>query len=313
MLQQTQAKTVIPYFNRFLELFPDIASLARAREEDVLAVWAGLGYYRRARNIYKTAQEIVRGHNGMFPTDYETILSLPGIGRYTAGAICSIALNQRQPVVDGNIRRVLARLKGIQRKMPEKYFWNRMAAWVPKDNPSAFNQAIMELGAVLCLPSRPLCPQCPVRRFCRAMERNIQDRIPPPESRPAIRKIDLALLIVSRRGKILLTRQEGGFIPGQWGLPHETIPDKSSPASVAENLSRKLTSSGMHLDYQGRIQHSITHHRIAAYIFKGNVSGKASQLRIEAGNMRWAGQTQQSRILTSSLFKKALQSFPEQD
>jgi A/G-specific adenine glycosylase len=157
MLQQTQAKTVLPYYDRFFKRFPDIQSLARASEQEVLALWAGLGYYGRARNLHRAARQIVDDHGGVFPDKLEEILMLPGIGRYTAGAICSIAFNRPLPIVDGNVRRVIRRLHGIGRRIPESHFWNQASAWVPEGKTSAFNQAVMELGALVCLPHRPLC------------------------------------------------------------------------------------------------------------------------------------------------------------
>jgi len=306
MLQQTQSKTVIPYYNRFLEHFPDIAALARAREEDILTLWSGLGYYNRARNMHKAARKIMQFNNGTFPADYKTILSLPGIGPYTAGAICSIALNQPHPIVDGNIRRVLARLKGLRKKMPEKYFWDCMRAWVPKDKASAFNQAIMEMGALICRPHQPLCSQCPVQSLCQAKKLSLQDKIPPPGSKQPVNKVELVLLVIEYRGKTLLIHQEKSFIPGTWGLPFEAVPVKGSYLPTAENLIGKLTGSRIQIDYLGIIRHSITHRRITAHIFSGKSTGKSLQLRINNGRTCWATGEHLRRMLTSSLFRKVL-------
>jgi len=177
MLQQTQVKTVVPYYNRFLKQFPDVESLARSSEQNVLKHWAGLGYYSRARNLHRAARDIV-GIHGTFPTEHDEILALPGIGRYTAGAICSIALNQPRPIVDGNIRRVLIRLNAIRRKVSESYFWDLMKRLLPERNISSFNQAMMELGALICLPFQPNCMQCPLKSLCKAWESGIQNNIP---------------------------------------------------------------------------------------------------------------------------------------
>lgn len=306
MLQQTQSQTVIPYYNRFLKRFPAIADLAQAREEDVLALWSGLGYYSRARNILKAARRILQFHGGSFPTDYEAIRSLPGVGPYTAGAICSIALNQPRPVVDGNIRRVLSRLGGITQRKPEKYFWDWMASWVPERDPSLFNQAIMELGALICLPHQPLCPQCPVRSLCKANSLDLQQAIPPARSRRATEKVEMSLLVLAQKGKILLRRQEGGFIPGTWGFPYEMVSARGSFRSAAERLNRKLTGGELNIDYKGEIRHSITHRRITAHIFAGESMDGSIRLKIPQSGIYWASDVNLRRMVTSSLFRKVL-------
>ena len=307
MLQQTQSRTVVPYYDRFLRRFPDIASLADAPEEEVIELWAGLGYYSRARNLLRAARHIVKYHNGVFPTEYASILALPGIGRYTAGAICSIAMNQPYPIVDGNIRRVVSRLKGLRKNIPEKYFWDRMTAWVPEKRASVFNQAIMELGAVICLPTQPLCSQCPIHSFCRANEQNLQNSIPAPKSGPAVKKIELVIFVLKRKGKILLVRQSDSLIPGAWGLPCRAVSGKRSMSETADALNQELSGAGMEMEYVSSIRHSITHHRIRAHIYTGKVSGTISGWSIDAGRMCWATGTQQGKKLTSSLFEKSIQ------
>lgn len=306
MLQQTQSQTVIPYYNRFLEHFPDIADLAQAREEDVLALWSGLGYYRRARNIHKAAREIVRYYDGTFPSDYQAIRSLPGIGPYTAGAICSIAFNQPKPVVDGNIRRVLARLNGLTERTPDRYFWDWMASCVPRKDPSLFNQGIMELGALVCLPRQPLCPQCPVRSLCKAASLGLQKAIPPAGPRHAAEKVELSLLVLTKRGKTLLVRQEDGFIPGVWGFPYATVSVGRSFRSAAEELNRKLAGKNLRTDYKGEIRHSITHRRITIHVFAGESTEDSILLRNFRRRAYWATDAQLRRMVTSSLFRKVL-------
>ena len=306
MLQQTQSQTVIPYFNRFMERFPDIADIARASEEDVLALWSGLGYYRRARNIHKAARNIVQLYDGTFPTDYEAIRSLPGIGPYTAGAVCSIALHQAKPVVDGNIRRVLARLKGLTERKPEKYFWDWMAAWVPEKEPSLFNQAIMELGALVCLPRRPLCPRCPVRSLCRANSLGLQQTIPRAGSKDTTEKVELSLLVLTRKDETLLLHQKGSFIPGRWGFPYEAVPEHGSFKTAAERLNRKLTGGKLRIDYKGAIRHSITYRRMTVHVFAGEPTGASIPLKIPEQRIYWATDAQLRRMVTSSLFRKGL-------
>jgi A/G-specific adenine glycosylase len=310
MLQQTQAKTVIPYYNRFLRHFPNISSLALASEETILTLWSGLGYYNRARNLLRAARQIIEFHDGIFPEDYKTILSLPGIGRYTAGAICSIALHQPQPIVEGNIRRVITRLNGIRKFIPEKFFWDQMSAWIPEKDSSVFNQAIMELGATICLPAQPLCSQCPVRTFCLAKRKNLQNTIPLPRPRKPTNNIEILILVLKHKSKILLIRQKDSFIPGRWGLPYGRVSQKRPLMKAAARLIEKLSGGALSIEYRSAVRHAITHRRILAHIFTGETEQAASQFHMDAGGAQWADRAQLSRLLTSSLFKKALECCP---
>ncbi len=307
MLQQTQVKSAIPYFNRFVKRLPDISSLAHASEGEILALWSGLGYYSRARNLHKAARKIMENYDGIFPNDHKTVLSLPGIGRYTAGAICSIAFNQPQPVVDGNIRRVIARLKGIRNRVSEKYFWDRMTEWVPENKASEFNQAMMELGATICLPSPPLCPQCPVRRYCLAKKKNLQSIIPLTKPGKTIRKVALVILVIKYREKVLLTRQEKSFIPGEWGLPARVVPPGQSPEKTAQFLNNKLFGGRLSIEAMAVLKHSITQNRISAHLYKGKAKEMTSELLGGEDRIYWANDLQLDGMLTSSLFRKAIQ------
>src|SRR5438132_2793331 len=176
MLQQTQVQTVLRYFDRFVRRFPDARALAAASEEEVVSLWAGLGYYGRARNLRRAAIEIVRRHGGRFPSRFDEILRLPGVGRYTAGAIASIAFNLPEPIVDGNVRRVVSRLHALERGAPERFFWEQARAWTPAGRAAEFNQAVMELGALVYVPSSPLCLLCPVAAPSEARRRGIEAR-----------------------------------------------------------------------------------------------------------------------------------------
>jgi len=157
MLQQTQVQTVLPYYRRFLRRFPGIKALAAASEAEVTALWAGLGYYSRARNLHRAAGKIVAEHRGKFPDSKDSLLELPGVGRYIAGAVLSIVYGKAEPVVDGNVRRVIGRLHGLPDKAPDSFYWRQAAAWIPAGKASDFNQAVMELGALVCTPAKPLC------------------------------------------------------------------------------------------------------------------------------------------------------------
>jgi len=177
MLQQTQVETALPYFERFVREFPSVGALAKADEERVLKLWAGLGYYRRAKNLIAAAREIAAKHGGKIPADYETLLQLPGIGQYMAGAILSIAFNQPYPVVDGNVRRVLSRLYGWTEDDP-KALWDAARSAVREGEPRLVNQALMELGATICSFRSPRCLLCPIQTTCAAFKTGMQDRIP---------------------------------------------------------------------------------------------------------------------------------------
>ena len=307
MLQQTQAKTVLPYYDRFFKRFPDIQSLSRASEQEVLALWAGLGYYGRARNLHRAARQVVDHHGGEFPDKLEEILMLPGIGRYTAGAICSIAFNRPLPIVEGNVRRIISRLHGIRRRIPESHFWNQASAWVPEGKASSFNQAVMELGALICLPSRPLCPQCPVFSFCEAGRRGTQDRIPAPRASRLSESVELVTLVLRRQGEILLTTQRAAdFIPGDWALPSELLSRRKSPEDIASSVSQEILGIAIPLQPCTRFCHSITYRRIRVHVFYGEINCSVSALDRGNDKYQWASQVSLDLLLTSSLFRKAL-------
>jgi A/G-specific adenine glycosylase len=305
MLQQTQVKTVVPYYSRFIARFPDVASLAKASEQEVLALWSGLGYYNRARNLRKSARRIVKKKGG-FPAGFGEILALPGIGRYTAGAICAIAYNQAQPAVDGNIRRVIARLMRLERAVPETWFYNQVTALIPPREASSFTQAMMDLGAVVCTPVQPACPRCPVEKFCMAKKLGIQDRIPPSKTRQARKRIRVASLVLERSSKILVTSPVSpNFIPGRLGLPSRLLSALEKPRDAAVRLCRKILGKAVPLASCARFRHSIGHRQILVYGFCGEASVPLSRM-LGAGNFRWAHRSSTGALLTSSLFKKVV-------
>ena len=208
MLQQTQVATVCDYFARFLQAFPTVEDLAEADEEQVLRLWEGLGYYRRARQLHRAAKIIVEEHGGEFPRDIEKVRRLPGIGRYTAGAILSIAYDIPQPILEANTIRVYSRLLGYEgdphASAGQKLLWSMAEAVIPAKRPGRLNQALMELGREVCKSRGPLCESCPVASLCRACERGLQDRIPRPKAKPKIEEVREAAVIVRRRGRVLL-------------------------------------------------------------------------------------------------------------
>jgi A/G-specific adenine glycosylase len=209
MLQQTRVAAVVPYYQRFLERFPNLRALAAAPEEEVLRLWSGLGYYRRARNLQKAAQQIVVEHGGEFPSRLEDVLALRGVGNYTARAILSIAFEKKHAVLDGNVLRVLARLGAVRGDLRASLRWRQLQdcarAYLDRKSPGDWNQAMMELGATLCAPKSPQCVLCPVAQFCQARKRGIADLLPEKRKKRATVQIRLAAAVfVDERGRTLL-------------------------------------------------------------------------------------------------------------
>ena len=303
MLQQTQISTMLPYYVRFLKRFPDLESLARAKGWEVLELWAGLGYYSRAHNLHRAARRVVEDDTG-FPEEFSAVLALPGIGRYTAGAICSIAFNQPYPAVDGNVRRVATRLMGLKQKVPDEYFWNLVSAWIPHRDPASFNQAMMDLGAMLCVPAKPRCSDCPVSAFCKAKKLGIQSSIPVARRKHSAKRLRIVVLKLQCDGKVLLSRSEtSGLIPGQWGLPWRAVPEGAPAIDAAAKLCRATLGRRVRLDDCGQVRHTITGNLISATAFCGKVE---SAVQVMRGNSRWVRNSSARKLLTSSLFHKVL-------
>ncbi len=225
MLQQTQVQTVIPYYEKWLKRFPDISSLAKAPEAEVMKHWAGLGYYRRARMIHKASRLILENNGGKFPSEPEKILELPGIGRYTAGAISSIAFGLKQPILDGNVIRILTRIFGIgdditKPKTIEK-LWKISESVLPEKNTGDFNQAMMELGATVCSPQSPNCGKCPALKICAAYRKKSWSVLPFKTNREKLEKISSAALVLRNNEKVLIEKQPSeARWGGLWMFPH---------------------------------------------------------------------------------------------
>ncbi len=234
MLQQTTVAAVIPYWSRFLDRFPDVPSLARGREEDVLAAWSGLGYYRRARALREGAIAVMDHHGGRLPDDAGALRALPGIGRYTAGAIASLAFGRETPVVDGNVRRVFARLFAIETGVAskaERAFWSIAEGLIEGPEPGEWNQAVLELGATICTPRAPRCDICPVARSCRARVMGTPEAFPARKKPQAVRLISVAALWIERNARVLLERHHpGGPFRGAWDLPAAALASGETPS-----------------------------------------------------------------------------------
>jgi A/G-specific adenine glycosylase len=247
MLQQTRAQAVIPYYERFLARFPTAAALAAAREQEVLALWSGLGYYSRARNLHRAAARIAAGG---FPHDYASLRSLPGVGDYTAAAVASIAFGEPRAVVDGNVLRVVARVTGdsadIAAQRTRERFRQVTQDWMERLDPAVFNQALMELGATVCLPRQPRCAECPLAACCRGLGAGIAQQLPVKLGGAQPVYLEGVLLVARSRGRVLLRQREAAArrMPGFWDLPSPEDLPAARPGAVL-----------------GSFRHTITHHR----------------------------------------------------
>lgn len=240
MLQQTRVAAVLSYYARYMESLPDVKALSEADEETLMKLWQGLGYYNRARNLQKAARVIMERYDGVFPGTYEEILTLPGIGEYTAGAIASIAFGIPVPCVDGNVLRVLTRLTGddgdITKEETKRFLRNALLIAIPKENPGAFNQALMELGALVCVPNgRPLCESCPLKEQCTACREDCTDVLPVKSVKAPRRVEERLVYLVFNRGKVLLhKRPEKGLLAKLWEFPN-TLAGEEPPVLLCHS------------------------------------------------------------------------------
>ncbi len=242
MLQQTRVETVIPYFKKWMQLFPTFRSLAKASGQDVLNAWEGLGYYSRARNLHKTSKIIVAKHGGKLPRDLNELRKLPGVGRYTVGALASIVFDMDEPALDGNLKRVYARLfdvnKAVDATEGEKLLWKLARENLPKGKAADFNQALMDLGAMICLPKNPRCGVCPLVKDCKARKNGTQHLRPVKKVKKKLPHYVHAAAVIEKRGRVLLSqRPSEGLLAGMWEFPNARV--EGDPArSAASALKR---------------------------------------------------------------------------
>jgi A/G-specific adenine glycosylase len=273
MLQQTQVVTVIPYYRRFMAAFPHVTALARADLQQVLKLWEGLGYYSRARNLHKAAGIIVSLHGGRFPENIEEVRALPGIGDYICSAVVSIVYGQPQAVVDGNVKRVLARLfemdEPVNRSNIHRVFKARAMGLLDPDDPGTFNQAMMELGALVCRPRQPVCHQCPVRRFCAAFKNGTTADFPRRLPKKSTPMINVAVGVVFKKNRILIVqRPEDGLLGGLWEFPGGRVDDgETGDITCRRHLMEKTGIRVSHLTLLTEARHTYTHFRIRMAVF----------------------------------------------
>jgi A/G-specific adenine glycosylase len=285
MLQQTQVSTVIPYFERFMQRFADVTALADASGDEVLHLWTGLGYYARARNLHRAAQVVRDEHGGKFPTTLEAVMNLPGIGRSTAGAILALSAGERHAILDGNVKRVLARFYGIDGAIDAaptiERLWELAELNTPEKEVATYTQAIMDLGATLCTRSRPRCGDCPIARDCRARIEGRQAELPAAKSRRAARKRKSAVMLVARRASqvLLVQRPATGIWGGLWCLPE--FADRDAATVFAESALPGARFAAAALP---DIEHSFTHFDLVITPLVARCKGEA---RVGEGGTMW--------------------------
>jgi A/G-specific adenine glycosylase len=279
MLQQTQVVTVVPFFERFLQAFPTVAALAGAEEQEVLRLWEGLGYYRRARDLHRAARELVGRTGGTIPDDPDALAELPGLGPYTLNAVLSQAFDRRLPILEANSQRLLSRLLGREedpRSGPaRRWLWQAAEALLPRRRVGEFNQALMELGALVCTPASPRCGECPLATRCQAFQTGRQETIPARTPPPQTTFVHESAVVIRRRAArggrqvLLVQRPAGGRWAGMWEFPHGELREGEMPLTAAGRLVEELT--GLEVRLGGEVltlRHSVTRYRITMVCFE---------------------------------------------
>jgi A/G-specific adenine glycosylase len=303
MLQQTRVETVVPYYERFVERFPDVETLADADLDSVLALWAGLGYYSRARNLKRAAELVVRDHGGRVPRDAAALGALPGIGRYTSGAIRSIAFREPAAIVDGNVARVLARLLR-QARPTQARLWGAAAELALGERPDLLNQALMELGARVCTPRSPDCAHCPVARLCKARTHGDVERFPLPTPRKAPREVTATCGVLARRrpraALLVVRRPARGLLGGLWELPSVAGEDTAQLIREIHTRTGLTTHSEGTL---GSLRHVFSHRALTLHVIRLERSAGRTQ---KSDDVRWCTPDELAELGLSALMRKTL-------
>ncbi len=315
MLQQTRVETVIPYYTRFLERFPDVESLALAEREDVYELWTGLGYYSRARNLHSAARLVVERHGAQMPSSAETLRGLPGIGRYTAGALASIAFDRPEAAVDGNVVRVLTRLldmrADVSRKDVRERLWEEAGALARGPRPGDLNQALMEFGATVCTPRSPRCKDaCPMKRLCRGLRAGQVETLPNKPKKKKPRAVEAVAAWLPRRNRVLaVQRPETGLLANLWELPGGELPPTAEPKEhVARLLQERVGLECLNPISAGTVEHVFTHLTLNLHLFRcQRVSGRVRLSDYQ--NHRWVEPARLSALPQATLSRKALELF----
>jgi A/G-specific adenine glycosylase len=310
MLQQTQVATVIPYYNRFIKSFPTVEKLAAAPLERVLELWSGLGYYRRARLLHKAAQQMVERFSGHFPADYAQARSLPGVGDYTARAVLSIAYNHPYAVVDGNVARVIARLRALRGNLHQGRFRRAveqdLEQLLSRRTPGDFNQALMELGQTICLPRGPRCTICPLRAHCQAYRQGKPESFPEPRPRRAGERHYLATAVIRRSDKVALVRGlDDGLLGDLWNFPAAFGPSQRLARKALQQKLENLNPGVVHLGKPvGDLSHNITHRSIRVELYQPELAGSG-----QGDSFRWLPLSRLKQAAISRLARKIAEEF----
>jgi A/G-specific adenine glycosylase len=311
MLQQTRVETVIPYWQRFLERFPDVRALATADPDDVTLLWAGLGYYSRARNLQRAARVVVERHGGHLPDDVDALRELPGVGRYTAGALASIAFDRPAPIVDGNVARVLARLFAIdgdlRSRAVQDRLWGEAEELAHGEDPGALNQGLMELGATVCTPRAPRCAECPWTAHCAARAQGRAESLP-VRSRPTpVRRIEAVAVLLERHERVLaVQRPQHGLLGGLWELPGGELAKGEPPARALSRALREGLGLGISgAERVGAVEHAFTHRLLRLHVFRA--SADAGRVRRTAWDAhRWVSRSALAALPLGGPTRKAI-------
>jgi A/G-specific adenine glycosylase len=306
MAQQTTLAVVVPYFERFMARFPTLQALASASDDDVMALWSGLGYYARARNLRRAAAAAVAEHGGRLPEDEALLRGLPGVGPYTAAAVASIAFGARTFALDGNGARVMARLHGVDAPVDQPATRARLrelgTADVPARRSGDFNQAVMELGALVCTPRNPRCQACPVAFACAARARGLTADLPRRGRKPARPVVSLACACVTDGARVLLVKRGEGLLGGTWALPERQVPSAGGP-DAARGMAAELGLRAAAIDRRGIVRQVFTHRDVRAEVFRVQVV-KAGRTR--AIDARWITPARLAQVGLSSFTRKTI-------
>lgn len=292
MLQQTRVETVIPYYQRWMDRFPTVEALAQVDEQEVLRVWEGLGYYSRARNLHRAARVVMAQHDGRVPSTRQQLERLPGIGRYTAGAIASMAFGQDEPALDGNLRRVLARIFNLsmplQSPAGQQALEQVLNENLPHGQAGDFNQALMDLGATICTPRDPNCQQCPVNSVCQANLLGIQAQRPVSEVRPSIPHYIVTAAVIQRDGRVLISRRpEDGLLGGMWEFPGgKQEPGETLVDCLGREIREELGVSVQVGEELGIYRHAYTHFKVTLHAFYCRL-GAEDPRQLKVTDLRW--------------------------
>lgn len=293
MLQQTRVETVIPYFQRWMERFPTVEQLASASQQEVLSAWEGLGYYSRARNLHRAAQIIVEQYQSEVPSEPEQLGRLPGIGRYTAAAVASIAFGRDQAALDGNIRRVLARVYNLTEPARSPSGERRLWAWAEQNLPTGqageYNQALMDLGSLICTPRSPACPECPLEDLCQAREFGVQEERPVLAPKREVPHHTVTAAVIEENGRILITqRPADGLLGGLWEFPGgKRDPGEELPACLQREICEELGVRIQVGEPFGVYQHAYTHFRVTLHAFRCRLPGDQQPRPLQVDDLRW--------------------------